>query len=137
MAAELDHLIVPSRSRIESARLLGHLLGVPWAAQAAFGPFSPVYVSPSLTMDFDEWSEPVPRQHCAFRVTDEEFDSILQRIKAAGLPFRSSPTGPDDHQVNYSFGGRLVYWSEPDGHAWEILTVSYARPTPPTSASGD
>ncbi len=29
--------------------------------------------------------------------------------------------------VNHALGGRLVYWSEPDGHAWEILTVTYAR----------
>jgi len=24
-------------------------------------------------------------------------------------------------------GGRVVYWSEPDAHVWEALTVSYAR----------
>ncbi|RYF57560.1 MAG: VOC family protein, partial [Comamonadaceae bacterium] len=24
-------------------------------------------------------------------------------------------------------GGRIVYWNEPDGHQWEMLTVSYAR----------
>jgi hypothetical protein len=24
-------------------------------------------------------------------------------------------------------GGRLLYWSQPDGHVWEMLTVSYAR----------
>jgi hypothetical protein len=39
--------------------------------------------------------------------------------------------------VNDAFGGSLVYWSEPDGHAWEILTVSYARQSPPSGAGGD
>ncbi|MGI9026867.1 MAG: hypothetical protein ACR2GP_15055 [Burkholderiaceae bacterium] len=24
-------------------------------------------------------------------------------------------------------GGSIVYWNEPDGHQWEMLTVSYAR----------
>ena len=140
MPAQLDHLIVPAKDRVASARLLGRLLGVPWADQAAIGPFSPVYVNASLTLDFDQWPEPIPKQHYAFRVSDEEFDAILTRIQAAGLPFRSSPAGGDDHQVNRAFGGRLVYWSEPDGHAWEILTVSYARPAlaptaiPPTSS---
>ena len=38
-----------------AARQLAELLGVPWAAQAAFGPFSAVYVSAELTLDFDEW----------------------------------------------------------------------------------
>jgi len=131
MPAQLDHLIVPSKSRVAAARLLSQILGVPWAEQAAIGPFSPVYVSDSLTLDFDEWPEPVPRQHYCFRVSMEEFDAILERIKGAGLPFRSSPLGADDCEVNTALGGKLVYWSEPDGHTWEILTVSYARSTPP------
>ena len=35
---------------------------------------------------------------------------------------------PEDMQVNTQYGGRMVYWNEPDGHQWEMLTVSYARP---------
>ena len=133
----LDHMIVPSKDRVAAARLLSQLLGVPWAEQAAIGPFSPVYISLSLTLDFDEWSEPVPKQHYCFRVTDEEFDSILARIKVAGLPYRSTPIGKDDNEINHAFGGRLVYWSEPDCHAWEILTVSYARSTQHLAANSD
>ena len=49
------------------------------------------------------------------------------RLLAGGIAYRSHPQGDDDRQVNTAFGGRLVYWGEPDGHAWEILTVSYAR----------
>jgi catechol 2,3-dioxygenase-like lactoylglutathione lyase family enzyme len=130
---QLDNLIVPARNRVESARLLAHLLGVPWAEQATAGPFSPVHVNASLTLDFDEWAGSFARQHYCFKVSDEEFDAILGRIRAAGLPYRSSPLGPDDGEINRSFGGRLVYWSEPDGHVWEILTVSYARAEPPPS----
>ena len=127
MQPELDHLLVPAKDRVAAARLIAQLFGVSWAEQGAFGPFSPVYVSSGLTLDFDQWNAPVPKLHYAFRVTQLEFDEILARIKAAGLAYRSSPTGPDDFQVNTAFGGNLVYWSEPDGHAWEILTVSYAR----------
>lgn len=131
MPIRLDHLIVPSRNRKAAARQLAELLGVSWAEQAAIGPFSPVYVSADLTLDFDEWTEPVPPMHYAFRVSDEEFESILARIRASGLAYRSTPVGETDRQVNHAFGGKLVYWSEPDGHAWEILTVSYARGHPP------
>jgi catechol 2,3-dioxygenase-like lactoylglutathione lyase family enzyme len=133
----LDHMIVPAKDRIAAAKQLAHLLGVPWAEQAAIGPFSPVYVSLSLTLDFDEWPEPIPKQHYCFRVTEEEFDAILARIKAAGLPYRSTPIGQDDNQINHAFGGRLVYWREPDGHAWEILTVSYARSPKPSTEISD
>lgn len=126
MTMELDHLIVPARDRVASAKLLAELLDVPWNASGA-GPFSPVYVNERLTLDFDQWDEPLPTQHFCFRVTEAEFDAILRRIRAAGLPYRSSPHGPVDSQVNTDHGGRIVYWSEPDGHVWEILTASYAR----------
>jgi hypothetical protein len=43
------------------------------------------------------------------------------------VALRSSPFGPDDGKVGEHGGGRIVYWREPDGHAWELLTVSYAR----------
>jgi len=127
MAIELDHVIVPALDQRASAKMLGTLLGVPWA-ETGLGPFSPVYVSDSLTLDFiDDAQRPLPIEHYCFRVSDKEFDEILGRIKAAGIQYRSAPGGPNDMQVSTAFGGRLVYWSEPDGHAWEILTVSYAR----------
>jgi len=30
-------------------------------------------------------------------------------------------------QISTQFGGRGIYWNEPEGHQWEMLTVSYAR----------
>ena len=137
MHAELDHLLVPAKDRVAAARLVATLFGVPWREQGAVGPFSPVYLNSGLTLDFDQWSEPVPKLHYAFRVTQVEFDAILARIKAAGLAFRSSPIGADDYRVNTAFGGNLVYWSEPDGHAWEILTVSYERQSDDAQGPGD
>jgi catechol 2,3-dioxygenase-like lactoylglutathione lyase family enzyme len=130
MPAQLDHLLVPSRDRVGAARLLARLLDVPWAEQGPVGPFSPVYVNDGLTVDFDQWTEPVPKLHYCFRVGPDEFEAILGRIRAAGIPYRSLPHGPDDGQVNPAFGGRLVYWGEPDGHVWEMLTVSYERRGP-------
>ena len=126
MTIELDHLLVPSHDRVASAKLLAGLLGVPWA-ESGVGPFSPVYVNDGLTLDFDEASEPFPVQHYCFRVGQDEFDAILGRIRDVGIAYRSTPHGPDDHQVNTQHGGRIVYWNEPAGHVWELLTVSYAR----------
>jgi catechol 2,3-dioxygenase-like lactoylglutathione lyase family enzyme len=126
VTVHLDHMIVPARNRVGSAKLLAELLGVPWA-ESGVGPFSPVYVNDGLTLDFDEMPEPLATQHYCFRVAPAEFDAILGRIRAAGLPFRSTPHGPVDSKVNTDHGGKIAYWSEPDGHVWEILTVSYAR----------
>ena len=137
MAIRLDHLIVPSKDRVAAARQLGTLLGVAWAEQAAVGPFSPVYVSNELTIDFDQWTDEIPKHHYCFRVSEAEFEAILSRIKAAGLAYRSLPHGPHDYKINPAFGGNLIYWSEPDGHVWELLTVSYERQPSSLASSGD
>jgi catechol 2,3-dioxygenase-like lactoylglutathione lyase family enzyme len=125
MPIELDHTIVPSRSQVASAKRLAELLGVPWA-ESAIGPFSPVYVNKGLTLDFIETTDPFPVYHFCFRVSQEEFDAILGRIRKAGIPYRSTPHGPVDMKMDPQYGN--IYWNEPDGHMWEILTVSYARP---------
>jgi hypothetical protein len=31
-------------------------------------------------------------------------------------------------QINTRGGGKNLYWNDADGHNWEMLTVSYARP---------
>jgi catechol 2,3-dioxygenase-like lactoylglutathione lyase family enzyme len=126
MPVQLDHFTVPVRNRVASARFLAEILGVPWA-EAGVGPFSPVYVNDGLTLDFDEAEGDFPVQHYCFRVSAPEFDEILGRIKAAGMPYRSLPHGPDDFKINPAFGGSIVYWSKPEGHVWEMLTVSYER----------
>ena len=126
MAIFLDHILVPCRNKIASAKVLAELLGVPWAESGA-GPFAPVYINDGLTLDFDETNEPFPVLHYCFRVEQEEFNAILGRIKAAGIAYRSASHGPVDMQINTQHGGSIVYWNEPDGHYWELLTVSYAR----------
>ena len=126
MAVQLDHFIVPCRNQIASAKLLAELLGVPWA-ETSLGPFSPVFINDGLTLDFQQTDEAYPIAHYCFRVSQTEFDDILARIQAAGIPYRSRVTGPMDMQINRDYGGDMIYWNEPDGHQWEMLTVSYAR----------
>lgn len=126
MAIELDHFIVPSHNRRASARKLAELLGVAWD-DTVHGIFSPVYLNDGLTLDYVETEETYPVHHYCFRVSDDEFDRILGRLKAADIEYRSKVRGPVDFKVDTDFGGRGVYWNEPDGHMWEMLTVSYAR----------
>lgn len=127
---QLDHLTVQSRDRKAAARLLADILGVSWAEEGGIGPFSAVYVNDGLTIDFDQADQAFPVSHYCFRVGDPAFDAIVGRLQARGIPYRSTPHGRPDGQVSAAFGGRIVYWSEPDGHVWEALTASYARRTP-------
>jgi catechol 2,3-dioxygenase-like lactoylglutathione lyase family enzyme len=131
MTIQLDHVIVPSRQPIASARLLAGLLGVSW--EASRGEFSPVYINDSLTVDFMERDQ-FQRYHLCFRVGEEDFDVILGRIQSAGLKYRSMPRGETDMIINRRLGGKNLYWEDSDGHLWEILTVSYARSDSPSPA---
>lgn len=126
MSVQLDHFIVPCRNQIASAKMLAELLGVPWA-ETTLGPFSPVFINDGLTLDFQQTDEAYPIAHYCFRVSQDEFDTILARLQAAGIPYRSRVTGPIDLKINKEYGGDMIYWNEPDGHQWEMLTVSYAR----------
>jgi hypothetical protein len=124
---ELDHALVPARDAEAAARRLADILGVAWG-RAAIGPFVAVYVNAGLTLDFDTHAGDLPIQHYCFRTDEAGFDAVLARLHVLGVPFRSTPHGPVDGQVNTSLHGRIVYWGEPDGHVWELLTASYARP---------
>ena len=126
MTIHLDHLMIPARNKDASAKLLAGLLGVPWS-ETAVGPNAPVFVNDGLTLDFARWTDSIPMIHFCFRVSEDNFNAILARIKAAGIPFRSNVHGLVDYRVDTQHGGSIVYWSEPDGHMWEMLTVSYAR----------
>lgn len=126
MTIELDHVIVSARNAESAARVLAGLLCVPCGA-ATEAPFFAVYVNDGLTLDFIDTDEEFPIEHFCFRVSEGEFDAILGRLEAARIAYRSSVHGPVDRRVNTDYGGRMLYWNEPEGHQWEILTVSYAR----------
>lgn len=126
MPIELDHVIVSARDQRASAKRLAGLLGVRWS-ESGVGPFSPVYLNDGLTLDFIDDATEFPIQHFCFRVDEATFDAILTRIESADIAYRSTVRGPVDRKINTDYGGRMIYWNEPDGHQWEMLTVSYAR----------
>jgi hypothetical protein len=110
----LDHVIVPARDHRASAELLATLLGVPWS-KSGVGSFCPVYVNDGLTLDFDQADGSIPTQHFCFRVSEAEFDRIVERIKGRGVEYRSGPHGPADMRIGAYKGGRIVYWNDPTG----------------------
>jgi catechol 2,3-dioxygenase-like lactoylglutathione lyase family enzyme len=125
MTIHLDHLMIPSRNKLASAKLLADLLDVPRSATGV-GPFAPVFVNDGFTLDFDKWADPIPMIHFCFRVSEGNFNAILARIKTAGISYRSNVHRPVDFKIDMQHGGSIVYWNAPDGHQWEMLTVSYA-----------
>ncbi|ARN79838.1 VOC family protein [Methylocystis bryophila] len=120
MTIVLNHTIVPAHNKREAARWFAQTIGLP--AQESNGHFAPVRVNDTLTLLFaDEAS--FDQRHYAFHVSDAEFDSILDRVKAKKLPFGSAPWSSDDGRLNDWNGGRGVYFRTPDGHLLELMTA--------------
>ena len=89
--ATLDHTIVPSNDKDQSARFFARMFDLPYEGA---GHFAPVRVNDQLTLDFASASN-VESMHYAFLVTEDEFDSIFGRIQSEEVSFgagRAHPT---------------------------------------------
>jgi len=119
MTIILNHTIVPTRDKAVAARLFARLFGL---ASEAGGHFATVRVNDQLTMLFDH-RESFDSHHYAFHVSDAEFDAILGRVKDAGIAYGSQPGELDNGRLNDWGGGRGVYFTDPDGHLFELMTA--------------
>ena len=119
MAVQLNHTIVPSRDRAAAAEFFAQMFGL--TVGEPVGPFIPVQVERTLTLEFDE-AEVFEPHHYGFLVGDAEFDAILARVRAAGVLHGSGPEHGWNGQINHLNGGRGVYFQDPNGHSYEIFT---------------
>src|SRR5207244_2272442 len=104
MAITLNHTIVPARDKAAAARFFAQLFGLSF--DGADGHFAPVRVNDTLTLLFDDETEPFASHHYAFHVGEAELDAVLGRVKAAGLAFGSAPWSLTDGKLNDWNGGR-------------------------------
>jgi len=122
MEITLNHTIVPSYDNVESARFYEDLFGFKFVKE--WGHFAVVKVSSILTLDF-QTKENFSSIHYAFKVSDEQFDAIFGRIKSGNIVFGSEPYALDNGEINHKYGGRGVYFKDPNGHVLEIITADY------------
>ena len=120
MPITLNHTIVPAHDKEAAARFFARIFGLRF--EGASGHFAPVHLNDTLTLLFDQESS-FDSHHYAFHVDDAEFDTILGRVKAAGLRYGSAPWSLEDGKLNDWNGGRGVYFKDPDGHILELMTV--------------
>ena len=122
MPIVLDHTIVSAADSHSAATFFADLMGLSVSSQS--GPFTPVVVNDSLTLDFDDRGQ-VLASHFGFLVDEDTFQSVFDRLaKWPAVEFGSAPEHGWDRQVNSIGGGRGVYVQEPDnGHTYELFTV--------------
>jgi catechol 2,3-dioxygenase-like lactoylglutathione lyase family enzyme len=126
MSAVLNHTIVWCRDKEASATYLTEVLGLddakPW------GPIMVVEMGNGVSLDFHDFYGPddeIPAQHYAFLVAEREFDEIFGRIQVSGQDFWMDPGLNDTGEINHSYGGRSLYFKDPDMHLLEIIARPY------------
>lgn len=121
MALILNHTIVPAKNRQEAANWFAQIFGLKQGP--AGGHFAPVHVNDNLTFLFAD-NPSFEGHHYAFLVSEAEFDSTLERVRACGLTFGSAPWSRHDGKLNDWNDGRGVYFESPDGHLFELMTAT-------------
>jgi catechol 2,3-dioxygenase-like lactoylglutathione lyase family enzyme len=119
---QIDHLAVAAKDKQESAAFLTRLLGL--CEPTSWGPFLSVTLDDGVRLDYAEPGIAFPGQHYALLVSDEVFDRALDRIRADGIPYWAGP-GRDPGEINTNHGGRGVYFDDPAGHHFELITARY------------
>ncbi|MFJ8663447.1 VOC family protein [Streptomyces sp. NPDC093795] len=129
MPVELNHMIVHARDNRESAEFFANLLGLEITAE--WDPFIAVDLNNGVTLDFAAIPEDrITPQHYAFLVSEEEFDAAYAQIGQRGIEHYADPHRKHPGTINHNDGGHGVYFVDPVGHLFELITVPYGgRPS--------
>lgn len=120
MTAALNHTIVYARDRDASAQFIAELLGV--AVAEPLGSFRPVPLGNGVTLDYMQRSGEVTAQHYAFVVDDETFDTARADLDRQGITIFADPGHQQPGEINTRWGGRGMYFDDPNGHNMELMT---------------
>jgi catechol 2,3-dioxygenase-like lactoylglutathione lyase family enzyme len=123
MSITLNHTIVWCKDQVKSASFIAEVLGLP--VPRRFLHFLIVDLANHVSLDYYESMQHLAVQHYAFLVSDAEFDAIYQRIQNLNIPIWADPARAVPDQINHHFGGRGLYFVDPDGHLFEIITKPY------------
>ena len=88
MSIELNHIIIPARSKWASATFLASILNMPAGPQQQL--LVPVKVSNGVTLYYVD-SERSGPQHCACLASEAEFDAAYARIRSTGVTYYAGP----------------------------------------------
>ena len=122
---ELNHTIVWCSDKHRSSAFLAEVLGL--SPPRSFFHFQVVDLSNGVSLDYYQKEGAVAQQHYAFLVSDKEFDELFGRVKAKGLDYWADPARTMPGEINHHFGGRGVYFADPDGHLLELITKPYGE----------
>jgi catechol 2,3-dioxygenase-like lactoylglutathione lyase family enzyme len=122
MMIALDHVAIPARDVVASARFLSEVLGLaPATPEGPDAEMRWLAVGESGALLYTP-ADTVAGQHVAFRVDRETFAGVVGRLRARGIAFGNDPEEPTNGQTADPFGGHgRVYFADPNGHFFEVV----------------
>ncbi|QHY97430.1 Glyoxalase-like domain protein [Streptomyces sp. S4.7] len=123
MTVTLNHTIVPARDHRAAARFFASLMGLEELPPAGRdGHFAPVRVNGQLTLDFMSVEHP-EGHHLAFDVDPATFDLILDRVRAAGVPYGNDPAHPDNGRTDHPLCPRGLFFRDEAMNLYEVMSA--------------
>ncbi|MDQ8046054.1 MAG: VOC family protein [Solirubrobacteraceae bacterium] len=126
MSIQINHIAVAAVDKTQSATFLASLLDLP--EPTGWGPFLSVRLPDGFQFDFAEppmHGAPIQGQHYALLVDDAVFDRAIERLDAGGVTYWPDPQQSVEGEINHNHGGRGVYFDDPAGHHFELITAAY------------
>jgi catechol 2,3-dioxygenase-like lactoylglutathione lyase family enzyme len=120
-----DHTIVAVRDKHATAAYLSDLLGL--GPAVPYGPFLMHTFGNGAHVHFATSASAPASTHLAFRVGQDEFAAVLDRIQSRGMRFWADPFKKEPTALYTDEGDRGFYWDDPDGHVLELITDDEGR----------
>jgi catechol 2,3-dioxygenase-like lactoylglutathione lyase family enzyme len=118
----LEHTVINSSEAEAAARRFTEVMGLEVGGREGVdGKFIWVRVNDTLRLFFVT-TEKMTSQHLAFVVDDASFDQIVNRLLQKGVRFGNSPRDTENGRTDHPFAPRGLFWTDPDGHLYEIMT---------------
>jgi catechol 2,3-dioxygenase-like lactoylglutathione lyase family enzyme len=118
MPIVLDHLTVPVQDQEASVRFYSDVFAA--RRGAARGRIVGVWLSEILELQLRA-AESVESSHYAFRLDDQEFATVLDRIKSLGIAYGPSKDSLNGELLEETHGKKSVFFSDPNGHSLELI----------------
>lgn len=128
MSVQLNHTIIWCHDKQRSSTFLTEILGLPPARP--FGHMLVVALDNAVSVDFYDQEGDIALQHYAFLIGEKDFDAVFARIQERGLTYWADPARQQAGQINRHYGGRGMYFQDPDGHLLEVITTPYGTEMP-------
>lgn len=118
-AITVDHVVLYARDNEASAKYFADIMGLRY--EGADRHFAPVRINENFHLTFLHSDYP-QGSHIAFYVTEKQFDTVLDNLKAMKIVYGDDPSTPDNMGTSHPFGGRGAFWVDSNGHLFEVMT---------------